>query len=266
MTSDRQLLMFLLVVLIIIFFMSNCDKEGYVGAYDKHQTVTQTADMVTGGYQFPAQTDPRMQTGGAIPAATWGYPTAYPNQAAPLTPTFSYPTQFARQPTTTFTHPANYAELGGKIPTAFQMTDNQGANLTSEQVAKIVGSGTPEYQETADIMPIPDMKGSQVIDPTDQNNFVYERSIFAKLKRRYGNEVDFIRGDLQINPEKRGWFDIRDPSQDDIVTGYFDNYIDIQQTTDIRDAIFERSISQGRKDNAAVNPYGDTAQLVTANL
>ena len=80
-------------------------------------------------------------------------------------------------------------------------------------------------------------------DPTNSENFMYDRTIFAPLKRRYANGVDFFRGDIHVKQQNRGWFDISPATEKDIVTGYFDRYIDIQQETAIRDANFNRSIS-----------------------
>jgi hypothetical protein len=78
-------------------------------------------------------------------------------------------------------------------------------------------------------------------DPTNSENFMYDRTIFAPLKRRYANGVDFFRGDIHVKQQNRGWFDISPATEKDIVTGYFDRYIDIQQETAIRDANFTRS-------------------------
>jgi len=81
------------------------------------------------------------------------------------------------------------------------------------------------------------------------------------LKRRYGNQVDFIRGDIDVAPIYRGYFDIRPPSDVDVVKGYFDSYIDIQQNTAIRDSVFERATPIEKLQENAVNPFGDVSKL-----
>jgi len=136
--------------------------------------------------------------------------------------------------------------------------------LTSDQVRQIVGSGTPEYQ--ANQLPNPDMRYSAGLDPTDPNNFIYDRTLFSRLKRRYGNGVDFFRGDIDVTPEYRGWFDVRPPSDVDLVQGYFDRYIDIQQNTSLRDSVFTRNTPVSELESARKNPWGDVDRLVQSNV
>ena len=137
--------------------------------------------------------------------------------------------------------------------------------LTSGQVsdtlANTFGTNTPQLQEARDLLPIPDMKYSATVDPTNPENFIYDRTIFAPLKRRYGNQVDFIRGDIDVAPIYRGYFDIRPPSDVDVVKGYFDSYIDIQQNTAIRDSVFERATPIEQLQENAVNPFGNVSKL-----
>ncbi len=149
----------------------------------------------------------------------------------------------------------------------FQELGGQGAplpsgGLTSKQVSDMlkdrIGSGTPELQDTKDLMPVPDMRYTTGLDPTDPDNFMYDRTIFGRLKRRYGNGVDFFRGDLDIKPEQRGWFDLQPPTETDVVTGYFDRYIDIQQETAIRDASFTRATPIETLYKDSINPMGKT--------
>jgi hypothetical protein len=144
------------------------------------------------------------------------------------------------------------------------------ATLTSDQVDAMlakVGKGKPQLQDVKDIMPTPDMRYSAGLDPTDPNNFIYERTIFSGLKRRYGNEVDFIRGDLDIKPDSRGWFDTRSVGSKDVVKGYIaSGYNDIQQQATLSDSIFERNMSASRKMAANTNPFGDVQGLVTSRV
>jgi hypothetical protein len=119
-----------------------------------------------------------------------------------------------------------------------------------------VGKGSPELQDVKDIMPTPDMRYSANLDPTDPNNFIYERTLFAPLKRRNYGDVDYFRGDLEIEPIKRGYFDIRSVGDKDVVQGYFSNYTDIVQETSVRDSIFERSLTPGQKQTRNTSPYG----------
>ncbi len=147
----------------------------------------------------------------------------------------------------------------------FQNLGGQGAplptgGLSSQQVTDMlrdkVGSGKPELQNTKDLMPVPDMRYTTGLDPTDPQNFMYDRTIFGRLKRRYGNDVDFFRGDLDIKPQYRGWFDLQPPTETDVVVGYFDRYIDIEQETAIRDSSFTRATPIEDLYKGSVNPGG----------
>jgi hypothetical protein len=157
--------------------------------------------------------------------------------------------------------------------TLSQMSGNKGlmqrTTMKPSQVdamLKQVGKGRPDLQDTKDIMPTPDMRYAAGLDPTDPDNFIYERTLFAPLKRRYGNNVDFFRGDIDVTPEKRGWFDTRSVGSNDVVKGYFSNYTDIQQQTTLRDSYFDRNVSAQEKLVANTNPFGDVDRLNTATI
>jgi hypothetical protein len=158
----------------------------------------------------------------------------------------------------------NYNTLGAISSPGDKLLLNRGNFLTNEQVQKIVGSGTPDYQQNQ--LPNPDMRYAAGLDPTNPNNYIYDRTLFSRLKRRYTNDVDYFRGDIDVTPEYRGWFDIRRPSDVDVVKGYFDRYIDIEQDTAIRDAIFDRNTPMSEKQMRMVNPFGDVDRLVNSDV
>ena len=136
--------------------------------------------------------------------------------------------------------------------------------LSSKQVTQALNDkfrATPELQSAKDLMPIPDMKYSASVDPTNPENFIYDRTLFSRLKRRYGNGVDFIRGDVDVRPEYRGWFDIRPPSDVDLVQGYFDKYIDIEQETRLQDSVFTRNSPVSKVIEGEVSPWGRADRL-----
>lgn len=136
--------------------------------------------------------------------------------------------------------------------------------LSSAQVSQALNDkfrATPELQSAKDLMPIPDMKYSSGVDPTNPENFIYDRTLFSRLKRRYGNGVDFIRGDIDVKPEYRGWFDIRPPGDVDLVQGYFDKYIDIEQETRLQDSVFTRNSAISDVMEGNVNPWGRADRL-----
>jgi len=251
MDTDKKLLLFLLLGLIVIFVVCSCKKkEQYAevnipyggSAYAPHTLSNQVNNALFAQPQFRADLDPRSMNPD-VNGQLWGQSGPMSMQASPVAP-------------------ISFSEMGGSMPTKFQ----EPSSLTSQQAKEIldkqIGTATPKYQEASEIMPTPDMLGAMTLDPTDPKNFMYDRTIFAKLKRRYGNGVDFFRGDIQIPQEKRGWFDIRPPQEVDVVTGYFDNYIDIQQQTAIKDSVFERNMSAKDKTEDSINIYGDTRKLV----
>jgi hypothetical protein len=43
-------------------------------------------------------------------------------------------------------------------------------------------------------------------DTSESESFMFARSIFSRLKERYGNKVDFVRDDTDVSPEYKGWF------------------------------------------------------------
>jgi hypothetical protein len=148
----------------------------------------------------------------------------------------------------------------------FQQLGGQGApipsgGLTSQQAEDMlrdrVGSGKPEYFDTKELMPVPDMRYTTGLDPTDPVNFMYDRTIFGKLKRRYGTDFDYFRGTLDIKPESRGWFDLSPPTENDIVVGYFNRYLDVEQETAIKDASFTRATPLEDLYKSSINPGGN---------
>ena len=188
------------------------------------------------------------------------------NLAAPPTPTFSYPDNYQNSPvkaSSLGTQIPNFVELGNTSGSQLLKNDNMSSQQTQDILTR-VGKGSPEYQDTKDLMPLLNMRGG--VDPTNPKNFMYDRTLFSRLKRRYGNEVDFIRGDIDVTPEYRGWFDVRSVSDVDVVAGYFDNFIDIQQSTSIKDAVFDRRTPLSEKVAAASNPFGDVRKLPGLNI
>lgn len=132
--------------------------------------------------------------------------------------------------------------------------DTPSGALTSAQAQDMLqqqmNGGKPELPAPA--LPLANIDYST--DPTNPENFMYDRSVFSKLKRQYGNQVDFIRGDIDVKQEYRGWFDVRPATDKDIVTGYFDRYIDIQQEASLKDSQFTRSTPVQNLFNSSISP------------
>lgn len=99
---------------------------------------------------------------------------------------------------------------------------------------------TLDYTNPKDLLPVPDLRTPLMRDPSDPENFMYTRTLFAPLKTRNHNEGDRIRGDLNIQPIKTGWFDIATVPSIDLIKGYFGYYNDISEYTDVQDAVFQK--------------------------
>ncbi len=236
--------------------------SGGIGGQEQYRYYAEEMPEITG----PTAVNPEMQSVPMRPNLYFGAPLSGRfdgNQTSSnLNAQSSTPIQLMASPPSG--SPLDAATFDG---VDFQELGGQGApiavgGLTTQQVSDIlkdrVGSGKPELQSTKDLMPVPDMRYTTGLDPTDPQNFMYDRTIFGRLKRRYGNGVDFFRGDIDVKPEYRGWFDLQPPQENDIVTGYFDRYIDIQQETAIKDASFTRSTPIEDLYKASVNPGGKT--------
>ena len=200
------------------------------------------------------RTDPFGVTGNPLLSSGVKPPMAY--QAAPAQPVGGKAEHFQQ--------PADFSAMGSSsapVPSG-ALTTQQAAEMLNTRM----GSQKPEMQETKDLMPVPDMSYSAGVDPTDPQAFMYDRTIFSRLKRRYGNGVDFFRGDIDVSPEYRGWFDIQPPTDIDVVNGYFDRYIDIQQETAIKDATFTRATPVEQLFKNAINPFGDTNKTAYSRI
>lgn len=79
-------------------------------------------------------------------------------------------------------------------------------------------------------------------DPTDPSNYMYDRTLFAPLKRRNGgNQTDFIRGDIYVAPNKFGWFDVPSNPGTDLNPGFFNlNYPSFEQSVEKQDVEIKR--------------------------
>lgn len=116
------------------------------------------------------------------------------------------------------------------------------------------------YSDPSQLLPTPDLR-SCLKDPTDPENYMYDRTIFAPLKRRNKNDVDWIRGDLRIEPIRMGWFDSPSIPSVDLVGGavqFFDSAVDNQATLYSRGAPVESPTLQAKMDLAdKLYPMGD---------
>jgi len=103
-------------------------------------------------------------------------------------------------------------------------------------------------------------------DPTDPSNYMYDRTLFAPLKRRYGAvQTDFIRGDIYVAPNRFGWFDVPSNPGTDLNPGFFNmNYPSLQENVVKQDTEIvreNRSISMEELESIQKNNPFSTSFL-----
>ncbi len=97
-----------------------------------------------------------------------------------------------------------------------------------------------EYLNPQDMLPEPDLTSVLSKNPVDPDVFMYDRTLFAPLKRRNINNVDFIRGDIPIAMVKRGYFDVAaNPNLDLIQSNLFISP-DLESKVEMQDLVYTR--------------------------
>jgi hypothetical protein len=126
-------------------------------------------------------------------------------------------------------------------------------------------NGDPIYQDPLKYIPTSELLVQPNIsamtngkDPRDAKNFMYHRNIFVNQKRRGWEGGCQIRGDLEIAPDNKGWFqvnahahlDLRRGALQHISDGKYDTYDtigpDIRTTTNLKDTSVENMIASGK--------------------
>jgi len=157
-----------------------------------------------------------------------------------------------------------FEQQGNNFSSLINEVDGSFAAKRQNENAKYQASLTKKYQTSSQelldasaLLPVPDMRQASTRDPSDPANYMYDRTIFAKLKPRYNTVPDRIRGDLSITPLKVGWFDVVSTPAQDLSQGYFGTFTDIQQTSDLQDAIYTRD---------AAAKYGSANDTFTTSI
>lgn len=97
------------------------------------------------------------------------------------------------------------------------------------------------YLDPSQMLPIPDVR-SCLKDPSDPENYMYDRTLFAPLKRRHADiPVDYIRGDIFVQPIRVGWFDTPSIPSVDLQKGAVSIITD--PAIDSTDTIYNRGAS-----------------------
>jgi hypothetical protein len=138
---------------------------------------------------------------------------SYENQAVPCNPTGDMATEgySSQKNRENYCRDGNCKDgCGGGCTVA--KCGKGGANYSGDNVSenpKYVADMNNAYHVPNDMLPVGDM--SQVVgaDGSVQNQFNYDRYIYATQKSNLAAQGDFIRGDLPIMPHpKCGWFNV----------------------------------------------------------
>jgi hypothetical protein len=198
---------------------------------------------------FKADLSPRFDNTSVRSGGITGTPPPLAMQGSPPTPVMPLvePYQGASE---------TFASLGATYDTRLPQ-----GGLTTSQVNEILAqkfgrNGPENYVEPSSLLPEPDMRKAVAKDPSNPSTFVYDRYLFSNLKRRYGNVgVDFIRGDIPITPIRTGWFDVPLPVKTDLQRGYVSDYLDIVQSSNLLDTVYERKPTSLQQ----LDPWGNLA-------
>lgn len=242
MSSGKSIAIGLMVMMLAIVGVTACAKASQKISVKEPYANTQFAKNYANGNwvsrpNFKADLSPRFDSTRTAGGNILGSFPGMAVQGAPLTPVESI--MSVQSP--------SYATMGGPNG-AYGDARLPSGGLSTNQVNTILankfGRGTsdsPEYTDPKMLLPVADMKKALARDPSDPNTFMYDRYIFAPLKRKYGKvPVDFIRGDLAIPQLRMGWFDPSPVARQDLFAGYFADFLDISQSSSIKDLIWER--------------------------
>lgn len=151
----------------------------------------------------------------------------------------------------------------------FQATKlNSAATIYKSSLNNNYDPKTLKYTVPKDLLPAPDMRQPLARDPSDPSNFMYDRTVLAPLKKRNHNQADRIRGDLDIEPVKTGWFDIATVPTVDLVKGYFGYFNDIQEYQDLQDIAYSRARNQstGQNDDAYTKELSKLTGMINKDM
>lgn len=83
------------------------------------------------------------------------------------------------------------------------------------------------YVDPSEVLPGDDMSSLKYGDKlaSDPNTYVYDRLIYANQKRRLNEGADWIRGDLPIYPDNRGWHQVSVKPHLDLRRGAISSHI-----------------------------------------
>lgn len=160
------------------------------------------------------------------------------------------------------------------IDAPFEQTPLQSTNFSKLGDLDYSGASTQKkpvgnrpdlsFADPKQLLPKMDMAHSNMRDPTNPDNYIYDRTLFAPLKRRINTATDYIRGDLYIAPQNYGWFNVAANPGTDLNPGFFNlNYPSFEQSVQLQDTEVHRShpsLTMAQAEQVKFNnPYGGQA-------
>ena len=256
MIDSRTVLIVLLLILLVALVLCSCKgiKENYTGMMDN----SGISSLIYSPTRFHSNLDP-------VNPSVMSDPYAYGGFIKGASCASTEELAFDNKGSSADVHTSmEFLDRKSSVKEGFEFASGQAAykggldNLTvsspSNDFSSMVGSSasvpvlksakymdTLEYTTPKELLPTPDMRQTLMKDPSDPSNFMYDRTLFAPLKKRNPNEADRFRGDLDIEPIKTGWFDIATNPSTDLVKGYFGYYNDITEYQDIQDVAYTRA-------------------------
>ena len=148
-----------------------------------------------------------------------------------------------------------------QIDAPLEISSSQFSKIGNMNEQKPVKADRPDLSYTGSQLPKLGIE-NKFKDPTDPSNYMYDRTLFAPLKRRNGgNQTDFIRGDIYVAPNRFGWFDVPSNPGTDLNPGFFNlNYPSFEQSVEKQDVAIKRTnkaLSLEELENIQKNnPFG----------
>ena len=232
--QQQQILIVAVVAAIVIYLWMNREtKEGYIdvkqSAYEYNEPITAKTEYAMKSSQFMNR--PTYKSG--LPPRF--YAGDYKSELRGAEP----PADVMG----TTTNPLQYS----KVPNT--LASEGGSNGKSSSLYQTSGYSDPlEYIDPSEVLPAEDTSGIEFGRlASDPETYVYDRLIYANQKRRNLNDADWIRGDLPIAPDNRGWFQTSVKPHLDLRTGAMQHIGPDYTTTIDREDIIMTSARQADK-------------------
>ncbi len=158
-------------------------------------------------------------------------------------------------------------DLQKNDPSSFDYASLAGISKNSKSYKQSLKKPDVNLEYNDPSLPTQSMSNRSLRDPSDANTYMFDRNVFANdAKKRGRGQGDTLRGDIPIATIKRGMFDVSANPSEDLQTGYFQNFSDIQETKDLQDVIYENMANGGHDAEIAQAAQNAAAAATAPNL